>query len=52
MIHILNDIEDWLVEHKSEVIVINFGNIGFKDSTIPVLGKIVNEQFFIILSLL
>merc|ERR1712179_247593 len=34
-----------LVEHKSEVIVINFGNIGFKDSTIPVLVEALKTQF-------
>ena len=39
MANILDDLEDWLIEHRSEVVVINFGNIGFKDETIPVLGK-------------
>lgn len=45
MANILDDLEDWLIEHRSEVVVINFGNIGFKDETIPVLVKAMKAKF-------
>jgi len=45
----LSDVFDgigrWLDQHKSEVVTLNFGNIGFRETTVPYLVDALIEKF-------
>jgi len=40
---LLLEVKKWLDEHTSEVIVLYFGGIAFKEQTVPALGNRNNQ---------
>jgi len=42
---LLTDMRRWLDHHKSEVVVLNFGNIEYPSETIPALVEMLNSMF-------
>jgi len=42
---LLNEVKVWMDEHRSEVIILNFGGIEFKEATVPALVDVIKKKF-------